>query len=172
MNFDLTEEQQMPQDSAQGYVGNAGLRGVHTMADPTLDIPDDFELMPPFGPFHELVGPIYYKQTEAGFTIAFPAVEKHRNKGEMVHGGMIAMLADTAITWASKYSRHPPLSVLTTNLSVSMIGKAKPGGWIEARVEVVRSGRRVVFSNCFIWVNDRCIAQATAQFQVMGQAPA
>ena len=87
----------------------------------------------------------------------------------MVHGGMIAMLADTAFTWANKYSRDPPLKLLTTQLTVSLIGKAKPGDWIEARVDVVRAGRRVVFSNCFIWVGGERIAQATAQFQVIGE---
>ena len=48
------------------------------------DVPEGFELMPPFGPFHELVGPIYWRRTEAGFTIGLRAVEKHRNKGDMV----------------------------------------------------------------------------------------
>ena len=134
--------------------------------------PDGFQLMPPFGPFHELTGPIYYKQTEAGFVVGLHAEEKHRNRGEIVHGGMIAMLADTAITWASRNARQPAQSVLTTNLSINMIGVAKPGDWIEAHVDVVRSGRRVVFSNCFIWANGQRIAQAMAQFQVMGPATA
>ena len=135
----------------------------------THGVPDGFERMPPFGPFHELVGPIYFKRTVEGFSIGLLAEEKHRNKGDMVHGGMIAMLADTAFTWANKYSRDPPLKLLTTQLTVSLIGKAQPGDWIEARVDVVRAGRRVVFSNCFIWVGGERIAQATAQFQVMGE---
>lgn len=124
--------------------------------------------MPPFGPFHELVGPIYYKKTEEGYAIGFLAETKHRNRGDMIHGGMIAMLADTAITWANKHSRQPAPSALTTNLSISMMGKAKPGDWIEARVEVIRAGRRLLFSNCFIWANDQRIAQATGQFLVVG----
>jgi len=132
------------------------------------DVPEGFELMPPFGPFHELVGPIYWRRTEAGFTIGLRAVEKHRNKGDMVHGGMLAMLADTAFTWASKHSREPPIAAVTTQLSVTMMGKAAIGDWLEARVEVLRSGRRVVFSNLYLWANGERIGQATAQFQVLG----
>ena len=135
-----------------------------------LNVPDGFQVMPPFGPFHELVGPVYYKQTQAGFTIGLWAEEKHRNRGSIVHGGMIAMLADTAFTWAGKHSRNPPISIVTTNLSINMIGAAKPGDWLEASVDVVRSGRRVVFLNCFIWANQRRIAQAMAQFQVIEPA--
>ncbi|MDR2188138.1 MAG: PaaI family thioesterase [Azonexus sp.] len=133
------------------------------------DIPPGFELMPPFGPFHQLSGPIYVKKTEDGFTIGLLVEEKHRNAGQMVHGGMLAMLADTACTWASKHSRQPVRRVLTSHLSVGFTGNAVPGDWLEARVQVVKSGRRVVFSNCFIWSREKCIAHATAQFQVIGE---
>ncbi len=132
-------------------------------------VPDGFERMPPFGPFHELVGPMYVRRTGEGFAIGLLADERHRNKGDMVHGGMIAMLADTAFTWASKYSREPPLALVTTQLSLSLMGKARPGEWIEARVDVIGAGRRVVFSNCFVWAGGKRVAQATAQFQVMEQ---
>jgi uncharacterized protein (TIGR00369 family) len=130
-------------------------------------VPEGFEAMPPFGRFHELVGPIYQKRTATGFAVGLRVAAKHLNRGDIVHGGMIAMLADTAITWAGKYSQDPPISALTTQLSISMMGKARAGDWIEAQVEVLRSGRRVVFSNCFIWANGQRIAQATAQFQVL-----
>ena len=130
-------------------------------------VPQGFELMPPFGPFHELVGPMYWKRAETGFVIGLRTDEKHRNRGDMIHGGMIAMLADTAFTWASKYSRDPPISALTTQISVSMMGKARVGDWLEAQVEPLRSGRRVVFLNCYIWAGGERIAQATAQFQVI-----
>lgn len=125
--------------------------------------------MPAFGPFHELVGPMYLKSRGDTFIVGLRVEEKHRNLGAMMHGGMICMLADTAITWASKHSREPALRVLTTNLSVSLIGNAVPGDWVEAHVDVVRSGRRIVFSNCFIWCDGKRIAQAAAQFQVMGE---
>jgi acyl-coenzyme A thioesterase PaaI-like protein len=130
------------------------------------EVPEGFEVMPPFGPFHELVGPIYYQRTAPGFTVGLRAEEKHRNKGVMLHGGMIAMFADTAFTWAVKYSQEPPVSAVTANLSLHLMGNAQPGDWLEARVEIARPGRRVVFANCFIWANGLRIAQAMAQFQV------
>ena len=39
----------------------------------THGVPDGFERMPPFGPFHELVGPIYFKRTDEGFSIGLLA---------------------------------------------------------------------------------------------------
>jgi uncharacterized protein (TIGR00369 family) len=135
-------------------------------------IPEGFELMPAFGPFHEMVGPTWYRKSERGQVVGMRVREQHRNLGQMMHGGMVCMLADTAITWASKHSRKPVLKVLTTSLTVNFLGNAQPGDWVEAHVDVLRSGKRVVFSDCLIWANGQRIAQASAQFQVMGQMDA
>ena len=59
--------------------------------------------------------------------------------------------------------------MLTTQLCVNLIGNAPPGAWVEAQVDVVRAGRRVVFANCYIWSQGQRIAQATAQCQVIGE---
>ena len=132
------------------------------------DIPEGFTSMPAFGPFHQMFGHTYYRRSERGYVVGMYVREMHRNLGQMMHGGAICMLADTAITWASKYSREPAIKVLTTSLTVNFIGNAEPGDWVEARVDVLRSGRRVIFSDCQIWANARCIAQASGQFQVIG----
>jgi uncharacterized protein (TIGR00369 family) len=135
-------------------------------------IPEGFELMPAFGPFHEMVGPTWYRKRERGQVVGMRVREQHRNLGQMMHGGVVCMLADTAITWASKHSRKPALKVLTTSLTVNFLGNAQPGDWVEAHVDVLRAGKRVVISDCLIWANGQRIAQASAQFQVMGQMDA
>ncbi|TDN59192.1 PaaI family thioesterase [Paraburkholderia sp. BL10I2N1] len=140
--------------------------------DDVDDVPEGFELMPAFGPFHELVGATWYRKSERGPVVGMRVREQHCNLGQMMHGGMVCMLADTAIKWASKYSREPALKVLTTSLTVNFLGNAQPGDWVEAHVEVLRTGKRVVFSDCSIWANGQRIAQASAQFQVMGQMEA
>ncbi|PMS36693.1 uncharacterized protein (TIGR00369 family) [Trinickia symbiotica] len=132
-------------------------------------IPHGFTLMPAFGPYHQMFGPTYFRKTERGYAVGMHVREAHRNLGQMMHGGAICMLADTAITWASKYSRQPAVKVLTTGLTVNFMGNAEPGDWIEAHIDVLRSGKRVIFSDCRIWANAKCIAQASGQFQVMGE---
>ncbi|NMF88625.1 PaaI family thioesterase [Aromatoleum petrolei] len=130
-------------------------------------VPEGFELIPPFGPFHELTGPLYHKRVEHGYVVGMRVEDKHRNRGQMVHGGMICMLADTAFSWASGHVRPAAAQALTSHLSVGFAGNAKPGDWIEAHVDIVKAGRRVVFSDCFIWCNGKRIAHATAQFQIV-----
>jgi uncharacterized protein (TIGR00369 family) len=139
----------------------------------TMAVPEGYERMAPFGPFHELLGPMYVKQESEGcFVVGLRVEDKHRNRGQMMHGGMICTLADTATAWASKHSRTPMLKVLTTNLSVNLMGNAAPGDWVEARAQILRSGRSVVFSNCHVSCNGKLIAQASAQFQVTGEVAA
>ena len=138
-------------------------------------LPPGFEPIPPFGPFHELTGPFFAKRVGHGYVVGMRVEDRHRNLGQMVHGGMICMLADTAFSWACKHVRASSSRVLTSHLSVGFAGNAKPGDWIEAHVDIVKAGRRVVFADCFIWCNERRIAHATAQFQVvdaMGAATA
>jgi acyl-coenzyme A thioesterase PaaI-like protein len=57
--------------------------------------------------------------------------------------------------------------MLTTGLSVNLMGNAAPGEWVEARVQVLRAGRSIVFTSCQICSGDQTIAQASAQFQVL-----
>jgi len=140
--------------------------------NPPAAAPSGFALMPPFGPFHELVGPMYYSLRAPTSVVGLRVQEKHRNRSPnpMMHGGMMAALIDTACTWAGRHSQEPSVSTVTTNLTVNLIGNAAPGDWVEARVDVLKSGRRVVFMNCDVWCGDRRIAQGSAQFQVLGPA--
>jgi|SRR5215208_3774646 len=135
--------------------------------DPHFTPPEGYERMPVFGPFHESAGPMYVKQEGSRHIVGLRVEDKHRNRGEMMHGGMICTLADTATHWAAKHARQPILKLLTTGLSVSLMGNAKPGEWVEAHAEVVRAGRSIVFTNCLITCAGRVVAQATAQFQVV-----
>jgi uncharacterized protein (TIGR00369 family) len=130
-------------------------------------VPGGFEEMPTFGPFHAHLGPMYFKRCEDLMVVGLRVEDKHRNRGQMMHGGMICTLADTASHWAAKNARQPASMMLTTGLSVNLMGNAAPGEWVEARVEVLRAGRSIVFTNCQICCGDKTIAQASAQFQVI-----
>lgn len=136
--------------------------------------PDGFVRMEPFGPFHDLVGPMYYSAASPATVLGLRVDQRHRNRNAtpMVHGGMIAVFVDTACTWAARHSQDQTISVLTTNLNVSLVGNAGPGEWIEAHVDIIRTGKRIVFTDCHLWCRGRRIAQASAQFHVLGESPA
>lgn len=132
--------------------------------------PAGFERLPTFGPYHRMAGPMYWRRADAGMVVGLRVQDKHRNRGQMMHGGMICTLADTASHWAAKHAREPGLLVmLTTGLNVSLMGNAAPGEWVEAHAQVLRAGRSIVFTSCRIASGERVIAQASAQFQIMGE---
>jgi len=131
-------------------------------------IPENFVEMSPFGPFHELVGPLYTRIQDGTYTLGFHMQHKHRNLGDMMHGGMVCMVVDTVLTWAASKVRNGDGMALTTSLSVDLMGQVREGDWVEARVNFMRPGRRIVFAECYLWVNDKAVARGNAQFQVVG----
>ncbi|HSV45231.1 MAG TPA: PaaI family thioesterase [Ramlibacter sp.] len=141
------------------------------MADPghDIDLPPGFERMPTFGPFHAHAGPMYVRCQDGVWTVGLRVEDKHRNRMQAMHGGMICTLADTATHWAAKQAQQPARMLLTTNLAVNLMGNAAPGEWVEARAQVLRSGRSIVFAQCLITCGSRTIAQASAQFQAVGE---
>ena len=132
------------------------------------EIPQAFLPLERISPFNDLVGPLYMKRGQGGVTIGLRIADKHRNRREIVHGGMICTLADFAMGMACSLAREPELKVVTTSLSVDFAGNARPGDWVEARVDVLRVGRRMAFANCQVWRDAERIAQASGAFLVLG----
>jgi len=130
-------------------------------------VPAGYERLPTFGPFHEALGPMYVKFEDGYYTVGLWVKERHRNRGPMMHGGMVCTLADTASHWAARQTRQAAGMILTTGLNVSLMGNAAPGEWVAARAQVLRAGRSIVFTDCHISSGGRAIAQASAQFQVV-----
>jgi uncharacterized protein (TIGR00369 family) len=132
------------------------------------EIPPAFLPLERISPFNDLVGPLYMKRAQGGVAIGLRIADKHRNRRDIVHGGMICTLADFAMGMACSLAREPELKVVTTSLSVDFAGNARPGDWVEARVDVLRVGRRMVFANCQVWRDAERIAQASGAFLVLG----
>lgn len=130
-------------------------------------IPPGFAQLGSTSPFHELIGPLYERRDGETVTIGLLVAEKHRNRSGIVHGGMICTLADFAMGHAASMATGSPRRLVTTTLSVDFAGNARPGDWIEARVDVMRPGRRVAFVNCFVHHGSDRIARASATFQIL-----
>ena len=137
-----------------------------------MTLPTGFEQMPPHlaagGPFHELIGPIFIKRLPNGLIAGLHVDRRHENLAGNMHGGMLASFVDTAFAYGVRWSQDPPISGVTTTLSIEFISAAPTGKWIEAHVDVVRSGSRVVFLNCFVWHDGKRVARASASCQVAG----
>jgi uncharacterized protein (TIGR00369 family) len=143
------------------------------MSDTTasaLSIPEGFEEMDPYGPFHVLVGPMYHRERDGRTVIGIRMTEKHRNKGQIVHGGMLMMLVDTAMTRACGKVRREDQMYATTNMNCELMAAAWPGDWLEAEVDVMRAGRQSIFLDCRVrrdGPEGQLVMHASGTFQVV-----
>jgi uncharacterized protein (TIGR00369 family) len=136
-------------------------------------IPEGFVRMEPYGAFHELVGPLYETRRENHVVLGLRVAAKHLGKGPGIHGGMYFMLLDAAMTHACAQVRPADAYVATTSFSSELFGSAREGDWIEADVEVMRAGRRVIFANCLVrrdGADGEALVRGSATFQVVARS--
>jgi uncharacterized protein (TIGR00369 family) len=104
-----------------------------------------------------------------GVDLAFRVGEKHLNPNGIVHGGMLMTLADQALgimVWRSIDQK--PCATITLNCN--FLAPAKLGDWLEARAEITRRGRSVVFVGGRIQCGDRVLLTAEGIWKVLGAA--
>ena len=133
-------------------------------------VPEGFTLMDPYGPFHELVGPIYETRRNGNVVAGMRVAHKHRNKGSIMHGGMLTMLLDNTMTHACVQVRTDDSYVVTTSISTDFLAAAKEGDWIDCEVEILRKGRRVIFLSALIrrdGPEGEILVRGSASFQVV-----
>ena len=117
-------------------------------------------------PVLELIGPIYSRGRGADLVLGLLVEAKHCNARGTAHGGILAMLADVAIGYATAYASEPPAAWVTVNLSLDYAGTARVGDWLEATVDVHKRGSRLAFANGFIHCDGERIVRASAIFMV------
>jgi acyl-coenzyme A thioesterase 13 len=127
-------------------------------------IPEGFRKIERLSPFNALVGPLYERRNGAAVSIGLAIKEKHTNSRGICHGGVLATLADLALGYAMLARSGDRGSFLTAHLAVDYAGAARPGDFIESRVEVQHVGSRLAFANCYLVARERPIVRASAIF--------
>lgn len=130
----------------------------------SLPVPEGFEKLNRGGPYFIALGPVYEKKTGEHDAIFGVRISPgHLNAGGIAHGGMLATLADSilgiAILRANRDKR-----IATVNLTTDFLEAAREGDWVEAHVEILRSGGRLAFADCVLQVGERRILRASGVF--------
>lgn len=131
-----------------------------------MNVPEGFEPLFRTSPFLDLLGPLYYRKEQNLLIVGLHIAEKHTNARGAAHGGLLMTLSDIAIGYATAFTQNPPLKLVTTNMSVDFAGAAQVGDWVEARVDVQKTGRRLAFANAYLHVGPDRIVRASATFLV------
>jgi uncharacterized protein (TIGR00369 family) len=131
------------------------------------DIPDGFEPHFRKSPFTDPWEPLYSKKTEKAVIVGLRLAKPHTNSRGLIHGGLIASLADNAMGYSCGQVMGWTLSLVTISLAVDYVGSAEIGQWLAVESDVIKTGSTICFAQSLIKADDTIIARANGTFRVL-----
>jgi acyl-coenzyme A thioesterase PaaI-like protein len=118
--------------------------------------------------FIGLVGPLWTRERDGIHLFAFKAEPKHHNRRGVVQGGMLMTFADRAMGMTCWHAndRQPQATV---QLDMHFIDAVRIGEFVEAKCQVVRRTRALVFMAADLVVGDRVVATANGVWKTLGK---
>ncbi|HQZ12721.1 MAG TPA: PaaI family thioesterase [Devosia sp.] len=120
--------------------------------------------------FFGLLGPHWQKQDGAHYLLGFLVAAKHLNRNGVVHGGVLASLADNAMGLAARQHELGRFHA-TIQLGIHYTAAARLGEFVFARCTVKRSTRQLDFVEADIFSGERLAATAQGIWKMLKTAP-
>src|SRR5690349_12070975 len=133
----------------------------------SADIPSGFEPHFRKSPFTDPWEPLYSKKTDKSVTIGLRLARAHTNSRGLIHGGLIAALADNAMGYSCAQVLGWNISLVTISLAVDYVGSADIGQWLAIECEVIKTGSTICFAQALIKADGAVIARANGTFRVL-----
>jgi uncharacterized protein (TIGR00369 family) len=133
----------------------------------TTDIPEGFERHYRQSPLTDPWEPLYSKRTDKAVIIGLRLAQPHTNGRGLIHGGLIATLADNAMGHSCAHVMGEVSSLVTIGLAVDFIGTAQVGQWLAVETDVIKTGSTICFAQSLIKADDVVIARANGTFRVV-----
>ncbi|MGY0571092.1 PaaI family thioesterase [Bradyrhizobium sp. RDM12] len=130
-------------------------------------IPDGFEPLSRKSPLTEPWEPIYAKKAERAVMIGLRLARPHTNGRGLIHGGLIAALADNAMGYSCAQTTNWTTSFVTVSLSIDFVGSAAIGQWCSIESDVIKTGKTICFAQSLIKADGVVIARASGTFRVV-----
>ena len=130
-------------------------------------VPTGFEPHFRKSPFTDPWEPLYAKKTETAVILGLRLATPHTNARGLIHGGLIAALADNAMGYSCAQATGWATSFVTISLAVDYVGSAKVGQWLAVESDVIKTGSTICFAQCLIKADDVVIARASGTFRVV-----
>ena len=117
------------------------------------------------GDFNSLVQPVYLKDDGGRLLAGFRVEKHHANPSGTCHGGMLATFCDVHMPWSVIYQDKMAVRLLPTiSLSLDYMLPVPLGAWVEGRVEVLKTGRQLIFAQELLTVDGRIAVRANGCF--------
>ena len=142
------------------------------MTSPDIpSVPFGFEPLTRRSPLTDSWQPLYSKTTDKAVIVGLRLATPHTNSRGLIHGGLIAALADAAMGYSCAHRMGNISSLVTVGLAVDFIGSARIGQWFAIESDVIKTGSTICFAQCLAIADDAVIARANATFRVVPKAP-
>jgi uncharacterized protein (TIGR00369 family) len=133
----------------------------------SADIPEGFEPHFRKSPFTDPWEPLYSRRTERAVIMGLRLAKAHTNARGLIHGGLMAALADNAMGYSCAQATGWRSSFVTISLAVDFTGSAGIGQWLAVESEVIRTGSTICFAQCLVKADDAVVARANGTFRVV-----
>lgn len=119
--------------------------------------------------FEQRAGPFYERVDADGSGVtAFRAGPEHMNGGGFMHGGCLMTFADSALFTIARPAMEGSFGV-TVNLSGNFLEGARAGAFMEARGEITRAARSLVFVRGLVTADARPVLSFTGIIKKVGR---
>ena len=128
-------------------------------------VPADFSLHTRSSAVTRPWEPIYFAQDGASIRLGLVIGEAHCNSRGILHGGVIATLADNAMGLTAGLVAGHARQFVTTALSLDYFGVGKIGQWLQITPRAVGGGRRSAVIDAIVSADGVAIARGNASFR-------
>lgn len=116
--------------------------------------------------------PLYSRQLKDRVQMGLFLAEQHCNSRGLVHGGLIAALADNSMGLSCAFAlaaagRDVKGGLVTVSLGTDYLGSAKLGEWLQFDPEPIKVGGSICFARAIVHSNETPVAMANATFKIL-----
>ena len=135
-----------------------------------MSVPEGFAPHERASPLTAPWEPIYARREADRLRLGLHVRAPHTNSRGLLHGGLIAALADNAMGLSVAVvlegeGRRPAKGLVTSSLSVDFLGRAELGQWLEVDTGFVHAGGSQAVAQAFVTADGAVIARADATFR-------
>ena len=131
------------------------------------DIPEGFEPHFRKSPLTDPWEPLYSKRTDKAVVMGLRLARSHTNSRGLIHGGLIASLADIAMGHSCGVKLGGGARLVTVGLAVDFTGTAQIGQWLSVESQVIKTGGTLCFVQSLVTADGVVIARANGTFRVI-----
>lgn len=136
------------------------------------DVPAGFERHFRTSPFTDPWEPLFSLRERRKVVIGVRLRKEHCNSRGLVHGGLIASLADNAMGLSAGAAlkaegRENLKGLVTVSLVTDYMGSARIGSWLDVDTHFVKTGGSLCFTDCLVHADGKPVARASASFKIL-----